>query len=80
MRRLAVAALIAAGLIGSAWQVGRAQTKVNEFQIVVSPTATGLKAHCVKGCAWIDVTYDCGPAGKTECKAEIDQLGIGGVK
>ena len=54
MRRLAVAALIAAGLIVSAWQIGRAQTKVNEFQIVVSPAATGLKAHCVKGCTWGD--------------------------
>ena len=75
--------LIGVGLVALlvvAWTVGRAQAqpKVAEFKITVQLTGGGLIAQCSRGCAWQELSYGCGDPKKT-CKAEIDQLGVGGV-
>jgi hypothetical protein len=65
----------------AAWQVGHAQqTQPAAFRIVVEPTATGLKATCVNGCAWKELTFGCQRTDKQPCKAELDQFGVTEVK
>jgi hypothetical protein len=68
------------GLTVAAWQVGHAQTQPAVFRIVVEPSATGLKATCLNGCAWKELSFGCERADKQPCKAEIDQLGVYGVR
>ena len=65
-------------LVLIAWRAGQAQAQLAQFRIVVEPSATGLKAVCVTGCAWKDLSFGC-DKGRV-CKAEIDQLGVGGVR
>ena len=80
MKKLILVLLVVIVAIVAALQNGYAQTQVASFRIVVEGTATGLKATCLGGCAWTDVTYTCGTNAKQSCKAEIDEKGIGGVK
>lgn len=70
--------LVALALVIAAWQTGRAQSQIAKFQIVVEPAAGGLKAVCLTGCAWKELTFGCD--ANRPCKAEIDQLGVGGVQ
>jgi hypothetical protein len=69
--------LVVLALVIAGWQVGQAQSRLAKFQIVVEPTATGLKAVCLSGCAWKEITYGCYKTVGTPCKAEIDELGVG---
>ena len=82
MRRLTLVAVVICAFLLSAcaWQMGRRQaTKpLPPFQMVVEFSQGSLKAQCVKGCAWVTVTYGCEDARPT-CKAEIDERGIGGA-
>jgi hypothetical protein len=71
-------ALVIVALIAAAWTVGRAQAQVGQFRIVIEPSATGVKAVCISGCAWKELSWDCDKA--RPCKAEIDQLGVGGAQ
>ena len=80
-----VLALLAIALGVAGWQVGRAQDKpaqgqIATFRIVVEPSANGLKATCLNGCAWKELTFGCELPGKQSCKAEIDQAGVSGVR
>ena len=81
MRRFALVGIVATALVGLGWTFVSAQTKapLPVFQIVVEPSANGLKATCVKGCAWKTLDFGCEVKGQP-CKAEIDQFGVGGVK
>ena len=85
MKRLILAVgTVALGV--AAWQVGQArerttaQTQIATFRIVVEPSANGLKATCVSGCAWKELTFGCELPLKQSCKAEIDQAGISGAR
>jgi len=49
-------------------------------RIVVEPSANGLKATCLSGCAWKELTFGCELPFKQPCKAEIDQVGVTGVR
>lgn len=77
-RILTVVAVVA--FAASAWQLGNAQTKVevSNFKIHVEKTPTGIKAQCLTGCAWKELSWSCDDA-KNPCKAEVDQHGVGGV-
>jgi len=82
MQKRILTVIVAIGFIASAWQLGRAQGQVAPvapFTMQIEFTAFGIKAECLKGCAWKKVTYGC-TQERTPCKAEIDQLGVGGVK
>jgi hypothetical protein len=78
MKRLILGSLLTGALVFSAWQLGQAQSQLAEFQIVVEPSASGLKATCARGCAWKTLTFTCDP--NAACKAGIDERGVGGVK
>jgi hypothetical protein len=80
MKRLMFGSLLTGALVLSAWQLGQArgQSQLAEFQIVVEPSARGLKATCARGCAWKTLTFTCDP--NAACKAGIDEQGVGGVK
>jgi hypothetical protein len=81
MKRFIVVIGAGIALTVAASQVGHAQqAQPAVFRIVVEPSATGLKATCVNGCAWKELSFDFKRADKQPCKAEIDQLGVGGVK
>ena len=79
MRTRILTVVIALTFAASAWQLGRAQSQVSPFTMQIEFTAFGIKAECLKGCAWKTLTFGCTEA-RTPCKAEIDQLGVGGVK
>ena len=40
------------------------------FSVVVERSATGWRAHCEAGCAWVDVSMSCG------CDVRLDATGI----
>ena len=67
--------LMVLALVIVAWRAGQAQSQVAQFRIVVEPTAAGLKAACISGCAWKELSFGCDKG--RPCKAEIDQLGVG---
>ena len=52
---------------------------VAEFQMVVEFSNGKLNAQCLRGCAWKTISYGC-QDGRVTCKAEIDQLGVGGAR
>ena len=79
MKKLLLSAVVASALVASAWQIGHAQGQVSPFQVRVEVSGTALKAECLKGCKWKTLTYECADA-KVPCKAEIDELGVGGSK
>jgi hypothetical protein len=47
--------LITALLLFVDWRVGKAQTTAPDFEIVVTPTSTGMAVKCVRGCnlSWV---------------------------
>jgi hypothetical protein len=69
--------LMVLALVVVAWRAGQAQAQIAQFRIAVEPSATGLKAVCISGCAWKELSYGCDKTVAVPCKAEIDQLGVG---
>ena len=80
MKALILAGIAAIALATAAWQIGQAQGQMATFRIVVEPSANGLKATCLSGCAWKELTFGCELPFKQPCKAEIDQVGVSGVR
>jgi hypothetical protein len=83
--KISILVVAAISLGVAARQVGHAQDKTTQgqvatFRIVVEPSAKGLKATCLNGCAWKELTFGCELPGKQPCKAEIDQAGVSGVR
>jgi hypothetical protein len=50
MTRVAIRTLIALALLGSGWFVGRAQTPVPEFTLVIDAPVGETRVVCAKGC------------------------------
>lgn len=80
MKVLILAGIAAIALATAGWQIGHAQGQMAAFRIVVEPSANGLKATCLNGCAWKELTFGCELPFKQPCKAEIDQVGVSGVR
>lgn len=78
MKKITLAVLTVVALVAIAFAVGHAQSRVSTFQIVVEPSAKGVKATCVQGCAWKQLTFNCDSSAL--CKEQIDQFGVGPVK
>ena len=81
MKSLILVVVVTIAVAVAGWQVGRAQDKpaqgqIATFRIVVEPSAKGLKATCLNGCAWKELTFGCELPGQQSCKAEIDQAGV----
>ena len=57
----------------------QAPQPVAEFQMVVEFSDGKLNAQCLRGCAWKTISYGC-QDGRVTCKAQIDQLGVGGAR
>jgi hypothetical protein len=67
--------VIALALVLAAWRLGQAQTAIAEFRVTVVATTGGARMECLRGCAWKTLSFKC--EGKTECKAEVDERGVG---
>jgi hypothetical protein len=80
MKRLLLIGAIGVAVVGFARLTGAQTQPPAVFQIVVEPSANGLTATCLKGCAWKTLSFGCEPKKGEPCKAEIDQLGVGGTK
>ena len=80
MKRLLLIGAIGIAVVGLGRLAGAQTQPPAVFQIVVEPSANGLTATCLKGCAWKTLSFGCTPKKGETCKAEIDQLGVGGTK
>jgi len=58
--------------------LGQAQTQLADFKITVEATTGAAKLECLRGCAWKTLSFGC--EGKAECKAQVDQTGVSGIK
>jgi hypothetical protein len=57
MRRILVRVLLAVGLIGMGWSIGRAQAPLPDFELVIDAPEGRTNVDCVRGCeglAWIE--------------------------
>jgi hypothetical protein len=50
MSRLAIRALLVAGLVGVGWVVGRAQSVSPDFELMVSAPKGDAQVTCLRGC------------------------------
>jgi hypothetical protein len=66
-------------LVVSAWRVGHAPGQLAGVLIIVEPSAKDLRAECLKGCAWTTTSAN-GDPGKSVCRIEFDESGIGNAK
>jgi hypothetical protein len=65
-------------LVVTSWRLATTQTQVADFKIVIEATTGGAKLECLRGCAWNTLSFGCD--GKAECKAQVDQTGVSGIK
>ncbi len=82
MKRITARLLLAVGLIGFGWAVGRAQGSLPDFEIRIDAPEGRTNVECVRGCqlAWIErmvpgtvtpnlttFTYSCSNSGTSRC-------------
>ncbi len=52
MKRTLLGVLLATVLIGAGWSVGKAQTRVADFEIAIDAPRGQVKVTCSRGCDW----------------------------
>jgi hypothetical protein len=77
MWRLLLGLVVGFALGGVGWHVANAQRDLADFAVVIEPEENGAKLSCIRGCAWIDLSFGC-DAG--ECSAQVDHYGVGPVE
>jgi hypothetical protein len=80
MKRIALGVLLASGFVLAGWAVGRAQTPVADFEILIDAPGPGrVNLTCARGCSWREgqnTTYfTCGDTS-TRCTGVVDGRGV----
>lgn len=68
MSRVFVGFVLGVILGGAGLQFASAQREVADFAVVVEPAEDGATLSCVRGCAWLELSFSCD--GETECRAQ----------
>jgi hypothetical protein len=75
--KLVVGGLVLLAVVGSGYSlVGSepAAPDAADFLITVEATGSGVNLVCQRGCAWKELSFDCGD--HLPCKSPIDGLGM----
>ena len=72
MKPRLMTALIVVRFILGAWQLGRAQAPVAQFQVTVERTDTGVTLVCSQGCAWATLSFSL----DTNASQAVDEMGM----
>lgn len=72
--RWIVGVLALLGLVGGGHGEGPTAPEYADFLIIVEATGSGVNLVCERGCAWKELSFECGE--QLPCKSPIDAFGM----
>lgn len=70
VKRLLIRVILATAFIGTGWSLGKAQTRVADFEIAIESPRGDLKVTCSRGCDWTRADGEAIATISFQCKAE----------